>query len=135
MLQIDRFLFRWDRFFDRDDVHADAGTSGRHHGRDLFQRQAGHPLEQRRHFRVRRDRVQIHIHIFCAAGYEHGQHVLLVMIFVFPVVFNHTAQSQLFRACERFAALFGDFCCRDRYALVHDDGDFRHFIRHDVFQP
>lgn len=139
MLQIDRFLFRWDRFFDRDDVHADAGTSGRHHGRDLFQRQAGHPLEHRRHFRVRRDRVQIHIHIFCAAGYEHGQHVLLVMIFVFPVVFNHTAQSQLFqqlfRACERFAALFGDFCCRDRYALVHDDGDFRHFIRHDVFQP
>ena len=61
------------------------------------------------------------------------------MIFVFPVVFDHTAQSQLFqqllRACERFAALFGDFCCRDRYALVHDDGDFRHFIRHDVFQP
>ncbi len=104
-------------------MHADAGASGRHHGRDLFQRQAGHPLEHRRHFRVRRDRVQIHIHIFCAAGYEHGQHVLLVMIFVFPVVFDHTAQSQLFqqlfRACERFAALFGDFCCCDRYALVH----------------
>ena len=139
MLQIDRFLFRWGRFFDRDDVHADAGVSGLHHGRDLFQRQAGHPLEHRRHFRVRRDRVQIHIHIFCAAGYEHGQHVLLVMIFVFPVVFDHAAQSQLFqqflRARKRFAALFGDFCCRDWHTLVHDDGDFFHFIRHDVFRP
>lgn len=137
MLQIDRFLFRRDRLFNRDDVHADAGTSGRYHGRDLFQRQAGHPLEHCRHFRMCRDRVQIHIHIFCAAGYEHGQHVLLVMIFVFPVVFDHTAESQLFqqllRARKRLAALFGDFCCRDRYALVHDDGDFRHFIRHDVF--
>lgn len=96
MLQIDRFLFRWDRFFDRDDVHADAGTSGRHHGRDLFQRQTGHPLEHRRHFRVRRDRVQIHIHIFCAAEYEHGQHVLLVMIFRFPsCIQSHRAEPAL----------------------------------------
>lgn len=88
---------------------------------------------------MRVDGVRVHVHVFGTAGHEHGQNVLLVVIFVFPVIFDHAAQSQLLeqllRALERLAALFCDLCRCDRHALVHDDGDLRHLIRHDVFQP
>ena len=45
VLDIDRLVRGRDSLLDRDDVHADAGASGRHHAGDLRQRQERHALE------------------------------------------------------------------------------------------
>ena len=71
--------------FDRNDVHADAGASGRHHLVDARQRQIRHALEEvcrlREHIRL----LGVDHHDLGAAGNEHIQHPALLVVRVLAV--------------------------------------------------
>ena len=51
MLDVERLVFHRNGLFDRNDVHTDAGASGRHHLGDARQRQIRHALEEVRRLR------------------------------------------------------------------------------------
>ena len=68
-----------------DDVHADAGTSGRDHLRGHGERQVGHALEERSQLGVVVQLLLVHDRELRGAGDEHGQDVALLALGVLPV--------------------------------------------------
>ena len=75
-----------DGFLDRNDVHADAGASGRHHRRGLGQRALGRLLKELGVDRVLLELAHAHVEELGRARHQHGQHPLLGTLGVFPVV-------------------------------------------------
>ena len=69
-------------------MHPDAGASGRHHRGHLLQRKPRHVLKEHSQFRMLVDQVQIHIREFTRTRNKHGQHPLLLMLLIFPVVLH-----------------------------------------------
>ena len=141
MLDGNGFVLGFDRLFHRDDVHADAGASGRHHRRDLFERQERHALKERRDLRVLVDLRLTHVDELRAARNELRQRPALLVVRVFPVqIFpvvldkadvRHLGE-QLFELFLAFAGERGDLRCRFRLAHLHLERDIRHFVRNNA---
>ena len=79
-----------DGLLDRNDVHADAGASGRHHRRGLGQRSLGRLLKELGIDRVLLELAHAHVEKLSGTRHQHGQHPLLGALGVFPVVLEQT---------------------------------------------
>ena len=79
-----------DSLLDRNDVHADAGASGRHHRRSLGQRAFGCLLKELGIDRVLFELAHAHVEELGGTRYQHGQHPLLGALGIFPVVLEQT---------------------------------------------
>ena len=79
-----------DSLLDRNDMHADAGTTGRHHRRGLGQRSLGRLLKELGIDRVLLELAHAHVEELGGTRHQHGQHPLLGALGVFPVVLEQT---------------------------------------------
>ena len=79
-----------DGLLDRNDVHADAGASGRHHRRGLGQRSLGRLLKELGIDRMLLELAHAHVKELGRTRHQHGQHPLLGALGVFPVVLEQT---------------------------------------------
>ena len=138
VLDIDRLVRGRDGLLDRDDVHADAGASGRHHAGDLRQRQKRHALEKLRDLRMLLDLLQVHVHQLGRAGHEDRQRPLLVVIGVLPVVLEQADHGhlvkQLLHVDGVLADLLADLGRRGRDAHLHRECKLRHLVGDDAGQ-
>ena len=75
---------------DRNDMHADTGTSGRHHRRSLGQRAFGCLFKELGVDRVLLELAHAHVEELGRTRYQHGQHPLLGALGIFPVVLEQT---------------------------------------------
>ena len=134
MLDAEGLLFCRYGLFYRNDVHADPGSSRGNHRRNLLKGQKGHPFEHPCHLRMGFHLLFVHVHKLCTARYEHGQDVLLVMVRIFPVVFQKADDAHLFHQLvgqlHTFAALLCDGFRRGRHSHLHGQSHFCHLIRH-----
>ena len=133
MLKVDGGVLRLNGLLHRDDMHADAGTAGRHHGGDLLQGQAGHTLEEVTHLGVLLQDGVVHVGELGAAGDEHGQHPLLGTGGVLPVVLDDAAEGHLIQETKEFFFLHTGEFHKLRQSLglahLHFHCHFRHFVR------
>ena len=138
VLDIDRLVRGRDGLLDRDDVHADAGASGRHHAGDLRQRQERHALEKLRDLRMLLDLLQVHVHQLCRAGHEDRQRPLLVVIGVLPVVLEQADHGHLVKQLLHVDGILADLladlgrCGRD--TDLHRERKLRHLVGDDAGQ-
>ena len=79
-----------DGLLDRNDMHADAGTAGRHHRRGLGQRSLGRLLKELGIDRMLLELAHAHVEELGGTRHQHGQHPLLGALGVFPVVLEQT---------------------------------------------
>ena len=79
-----------DSLLDRNDVHADAGASGRHHRRGFGQRPLGRLLKELGIDRMLLELAHAHVEELGGTRYQHGQHPLLGALGIFPVVLEQT---------------------------------------------
>ena len=79
-----------DSLLDRNDMHADTGTTGRHHRRGLGQRSLGRLLKELGIDRMLLELAHAHVEELGGTRYQHGQHPLLGALGVFPVVLEQT---------------------------------------------
>ena len=84
-----------DGLFHGNDVHAYAGASRRNHGSDVFQGHLSHQIEEGGQLRMLSCQLIIHHHKFRGTRYEDGHIVLLVMVFILPVHFDHADPDQM----------------------------------------
>ena len=140
VLDRQRLALGRDRLFDRNDVHADTGASGRHHFGDAGQRQIGHALKEigrlREHIRL----LGIDHHDLGAAGDEHVQHPALFMVRIFavevlPMELDQAALTDgLHRLFEigsvKLRILLCELLDRERHALFHGQRDIEDIVRH-----
>ena len=138
VLDIDRLVRGRDGLLDRDDVHADAGASGRHHAGDLRQRQKRHALEKLRDLRMLLDLLQVHVHQLRRAGHEDRQRPLLVVVGVLPVVLEQADHGHLVKQLLHIdgilADLLADLGRRGRDAHLHRERELRHLVGDDAGQ-
>ena len=138
VLDIDRLVRGRDGLLDRDDVHADAGASGRHHAGDLRQRQKRHALEKPRDLRVLLHLLEVHVHQLGRTGHKDRQHPLLVVVGVLPVVLEQANHGhlvkQLLHIDRVLAELLADLSRRGRDTHVHRERELRHLVGDDAGQ-
>ena len=79
-----------DGLLDRNDMHADAGASGRHHRRRLGQRALGRLLKELSIDRMLLELANAHVEELGGTRHQHGQDPLLGALGVFPVVLEQT---------------------------------------------
>ena len=125
---------------DRDNMHADAGASGRHHLGDARQRQIRHALEEvcrlREHIRL----LGVDHHDLGAAGNEHIQHpaLFMVRILAVEVLPMELDQTTLADGLHRFfqigsvelRVLLRELLDRERHTLFHGQRDIEDIVRH-----
>ena len=80
----------FNRLFNRDDMHADAIAAERNHRGDAFQRHLCHQIEECGNLGMLIRELVIHHHELGRAGHEDRHIVLLVMILILTVHFEHT---------------------------------------------
>ena len=95
LFEVDRFVFHFDRFFDRNDMHADTAAARGHHRGDLFQRQTCHALKEPAKLRVLFQKRLVHVGKLAGTGDEHRQHPLLFVLLVFIVPLDQTVFAHL----------------------------------------
>ena len=138
VLDIDRLVRGRDSLLDRDDVHADASASGRHHAGDLRQRQKRHALEKLRDLRVLLHLLEVHVHQLRRAGHEDRQHPLLVVIGVLPVVLKQADHGHLVKELldvdRILARLFAHLRRGGRDTYLHRERKLRHLVGDDAGQ-
>ena len=139
LLQTDGFIFRFDGLLHRDDVHTDARASGRHHGRDLFQRQHGHALEERGHLRVFVDLALAHVQKFSAARHKQRQYpalfvVRVLSVQVFPVILQKTQPGHLIQQLFQLLRFHFGQLYHLRQSLGFTNPHFQRHIHHLVGQ-
>ena len=128
---------RW-RDYTAFDVHADAGTSGRHHAGDLRQRQKRHALEKLCDLRVRLHLLEVHVHQLRRTGHEDRQRPLFVMVGVLPVVLEQADHGHLVKQLLHVDGVLADLladlgrCGRD--TDLHRERKLRHFVGDDAGQ-
>ena len=138
VLHIDRLVRGRNGLLDRDDVHADAGASGRHHAGDLRQRQERHALEKLCDLRVRLHLLEVHVHQLRRTGHEDRQRPLLVMVGVLPVVLEQADHGhlvkQLLDVDRILARLFAHLRRGGRDTDLHRERKLRHLVGDDAGQ-
>ena len=138
VLHIDRLVRGRDGLLDRDDVHADAGASGRHHAGDLRQRQKRHALEKLCDLRMLLDLLQVHVHQLRRTGHEDRQRPLLMMVGVLPVVLEQADHGhlvkQLLDVDRILSRLFAHLRRGGRHAHLHRERKLRHLVGDDAGQ-
>ena len=80
---------------DRNDMHADAGASGRHHRRGLGQRPLGRLLKELGIDRMLLELAHAHVEELGGTRHQHGQHPLLGALGVFPVVLEQARVAHI----------------------------------------
>ncbi len=140
VLDRQRLALGRDGLFDRDDVHADTGASGRHHLGDARQRQVCHALEEVRRLREHIRLLGIDHHDLGAAGNEHIQHPALLMVRiltvkVLPVVLNQAALAERLQCLLQIGSvklrvLLRELLDRERYTFFHRQGDIEDIVCH-----
>ena len=140
VLDRQRLALGRDGLFDRNDVHADAGASGRHHLGDACQRQIRHALEEVRRLREHIRLLGVDHHDLGAAGNEHIQHPALFMVRVLavevlPMELDQTALADsLHRFFQigsvKLRVLLCELLDRERHTLFHGQGDIEDIVRH-----
>ena len=90
VLDRDGVVLVLDGALDRDDVHADARTSRRHHRRGAAERALAGLLEELGEDGVLRELPHAHVEELGRAGHEHGQHPLLGAGGILPVVLEQS---------------------------------------------
>ena len=108
MLDADGLILHRDGFFDRDDMHADTGSSHRYAGSDFLQREESHALEKHGQFRMSVHQIRIHVGVFGGAGDEHRDPVdavfalisragdgTVIRVFVAIVILEHAEIGKL----------------------------------------
>ena len=132
MLHTCGFLLCRNCLFYRNDMHSDSGASRRYHWCDLFQRQSGHIFKEICQNRVFFHLLFIHHHKFCAAGNKHRQDILLMMVGVLPVIFDHADHGhfiqQLLHTFWIFAGFSGNLFQCHWFSDLHGKTDLCHFI-------
>ncbi len=137
MLDVKRFALRGDRLLDGDDVHADAGASGRDHLSDARQRKIGHAFEEIRDLRGDRRDFRTHRHDLRAARHEHIQYPAFFMIRVlsvkvFKVPFHKTRLAQGFEHGLQMPGIVAAQLLKLReclgFALAHFQGEIETVI-------
>ncbi len=84
-----------DSLLDRNDMHADAGTAGRHHRRGLGQRAFGCLFKELGVDRVLLELAHAHVEELGRTRHQHGQHPLLGALGVFPVVLEQARVAHI----------------------------------------
>ena len=79
-----------DGLLDGNDMHADAGASGRHHRRSTGQRTLGRLLKELGIDRMLLELAHAHVEELGRTRHQHGQHPLLGALGIFPVVLEQT---------------------------------------------
>ena len=138
MLDRHRLILRRDGLLNRHDVHADACASGRHHRRDLLQRQERHLVKAPRQLRVRLHLREHHVGHLRNAGHKLLHIVLLFVRRIFPIVL-HSARPRgllqhLFHALRVLAGDTCDLCERLRLAQPHLEHDLRRLVGDGAIQ-
>ena len=133
-----------DGLFYGNDVHAYAGASRRNHGGDVFQGHLGHQIEEGGQPGMLCRQLIIHHHEFRGTRHEDGHVVLLVMVFILPVHFDHADPDQmvhhLFGVLVRHLVDFGQlFNIIGLAGLLEAQKEFglflgQYFIQHPVFR-
>ena len=140
VLDRQRLALGRDGLFDRNDMHADSGASGRHHFSNTRQRQIGHAFKEigrlREHVRL----LGIDHHDLGAAGNEHVQHPALFMVRILaveilPMELDQTALADgLHRFFQigsvKLRVLLCELLYRERHALFHGQRDIEDIVRH-----
>ena len=138
VLDVDRLVRGRDSLLDRDDVHADASASGRHHAGDLRQRQKRHALEKLPDLRVLLHLLEVHVHQLRRTGHEDRQRPLLVMVGVLPVVLEQADHGhlvkQLLDVDRILSRLFAHLGRCGRHAHLHRERELRHLVGDDAGQ-
>ena len=104
VLHGDRLVFSLDGLLHGNDVHADAGASGRYHLGDAGQGQLGHEVEEGGHFRELVRQLVVHHHEFRGAGDKDG-HVVHLVVGLLPAA-DHLHDAD---PAEPLQHLFGPF--------------------------
>ena len=102
MFDVQGLAVRGDRFFHRDNVHADAGAARGHEMGDPGQGQVSHAFKEVRDLRRFGGDLGTHHHDLGAAGHEHIQHpaglvVRILAVQVLLVEFHKTGLAQRFQ--------------------------------------
>lgn len=140
VLDRQRLALGRDRLFDRNDMHADSGASGRHHFSNTRQRQIGHAFKEigrlREHVRL----LGIDHHDLGAAGNEHVQHPALFMVRILAVEIlpMELDQTALADSLHRFfqigsvklRVLLCELLDCERHTLFHGQRDIEDIVRH-----
>ena len=84
-----------DGLLDRNDMHADAGTTGRHHRRGLGQRSLRRLLKELGIDRVLLELAHAHVEKLGGTRHQHGQHPLLGALGIFPVVLEQARVAHI----------------------------------------
>jgi len=123
-----------------DDVHADSGSSGRHHLGDSGQRQKCHALEKVSGLGEHVGMLGLDHHDLCAAGNEHVQYPALLMVGVFavqvfPVVLHQAAFADGLHDLQQAVPVKGGVFLGQLLnglgnALFHGDGHVQNIVRH-----
>ena len=140
VLDRQRLALGRDGLFDRNDVHADAGASGRHHLGDARQRQIRHALEEVRRLREHIRLLGVDHHDLGAAGNEHIQHpalgvIRVLAVEILPMELDQTALADgLHRFFQigsvKLRVLLRELLDRERHALFHGQRDIEDIVRH-----
>ena len=88
-----------DSLLDRNDMHANTGTTGRHHRRGPGQRALGRLLKELGIDRMLLELAHAHVEELGRTRHQHGQHPLLGTLGVFPVVLE---QARVAHVVEHF---------------------------------
>ena len=140
VLDRQRLALGRDGLFDRNDVHADAGASGRHHLGDARQRQIRHALEEVRRLREHIRLLRVDHHDLGAAGNEHIQHpalgvIRVLAVEVLPMELDQTALAERLQCLLQIGSvklrvLLRELLDRERHALFHCQRDIEDIVRH-----
>ena len=115
MLNVDRAVLHGNGLLDGNNVHADAGSSGRNQMRNLLQRQEGHALEEHGKLGMLIKALEVHVRIFGGSGNEQRDPVAAVLrlirgagdravlcVFVAVIVFKDTDLGHLIQKSLEF---------------------------------
>ena len=139
MLDIQALALMGNGVFHRDHMKAQSAASGRHHGREHFQRQIGHLIGKLAdlfgHFGI--ELFVVH-QVLGAADHEHRHEILLVAILVMPVVFHdadlrHLLQ-QVFGLADAPVHPGSKLLRRVGLADLHLQDQLRHLVGEDLIE-
>ena len=135
-----RLALGGDGLLNRDDMHADACASGRHHFGDAGQRQISHALEEVSRLGVHVGLLGVYHHNLGAAGDEHVQHPALFMVGVltvevFPVELDKAALADslhsFLKICSvELRVLLRQLLDGQRHTLLHRKADVKNVVGH-----
>ena len=132
MLDVQGLTLLGDGLFHRDHVEAQPRAAGRHHVGDGGQGQIGHLIGELTHLGMGGLQLLVEHQVLRAAHHEHGDHILLVMILIVPVVFHNAGLGQLVQQALHFGFVPSQLLCQLRRGVGLAHLHFQHQLGHLV---